>query len=500
MTFGGIGFSGLASGLDTGAIISQLVTLERLPIQLLETKKTLETKKRDLIGDLKSLVQTLQDKADALKSSSKFLAFSVTASAEGVASFSASGGAVPGSHSLEVESLASADIWAFDGVADADADLASGAGEEVQFTVGGTAYAIALDVAGSSLNEIAAEIADVAGEDVTASVVNVGTESSPSYQLVIASRETGRDQRITGISSSVAGLTIDGTGPDVDGNPLSANNVAVGMNAVALVDGLRIERSSNEFGDVLPGVGIQVLSANDGEPITFTVAADTEAIQAKVQALVDAYNDVISFINEQNEYSEDEGTGGELFGDSLLTSVRSAIRNALFDVDIADVQSDTAGFSTLGLIGIESSDDGTLSIDESLFQEKLAQDLDAVMDLFADLDGFDNGGAAENTPAALVDLTEDRGLADALYRAIDRMFGTFTAGTTVLKNLFDSRLESIDERIDGIDEQIERKEAYIERFEAQLIARFTALEQLMGTLNAQGSALASLASTFQQPS
>ncbi|HIE69483.1 MAG TPA: hypothetical protein EYP98_04600, partial [Planctomycetes bacterium] len=105
--------------------------------------------------------------------------------------------------------------------------------------------------------------------------------------------------------SSVAGFTIDSTGPDAQGVAQSANNITVGMNAVALVDGLQVERSDNNFGDVVQGVSINILSAQQvGEPaMIFTVQADQEAMKGRVQGFIDEYNKIIDFVNTQNAYS-----------------------------------------------------------------------------------------------------------------------------------------------------------------------------------------------------
>jgi flagellar hook-associated protein 2 len=487
-----ISFGGLASGLDSSAIISAMLGVERLPLLQLEQQKETENAKLDLISTLKDHLKGLQGLADGLKSVGSFLDFNVTASVENVATFVANGEAQSGAHTLEVLSLAQADRWAFDGVADPDADLAGADGEQVDFTVNGTNYSIALTQAGSSLNEIAGSINDLAGSDVTASVVNVGTESTPSYQLVLAADETGEDYRITGLSSSVAGLAIDGTAPDGSGASQSANNITVGSNAVAIIDGLQIERSGNEFNNVVQGIDITVLSADVGTEISFSAEADTEAIKEKMQKFVDAYNNVINFSNAQNTYSEEGGAGGELFGDSILRSVRSSISSALFNVDLTTVSNDTEGFSTLSLVGIKSSSDGTLSIDDTVFDAKVSTNLDALADLFADTDGFDNGGAADGTPEAYVDTTADSGLAEKLSRAIDLMFGNISGPTGSVKALFDAREEAIDTKIGTLNDSIESKERYLEVFEQNLITRFAALEDLMGGLNAQGAALTNM--------
>ena len=498
-----ISFGGLASGLDTSAIIQAMLSVERVPIQILEAQQAREQEKLDLIGSFKDLVKALQTAADGLRTTDKFFDFTVNASDDSIATFSASGTAQAGTHTLEVQSLAQADRWAFDGVLDPDADLAGADGEQVDFTVNGTSYSIAVLQTDSSLNEVASQINTLAGDDVTASVVNVGTDSSPQYQLVLAADETGEDNRITGLSSTVAGLTIDGTLPDGAGAPQSANNITVGSNAIAIIDGLTVERTTNDFNGVIEGVDISAQATNLGSQISFTVEADKEAVKEKVQGFVEAYNAVISFVNTQNTYSEDDGAGGELFGDSLLRSVRTTLNSALFNVDTAVVMADTEGYSTLSLIGIKSGNDGTLSLDETTFDSKFSANIDALADLFVDTDGFDNGGAAEGTPEYYVDTSADSGLADKLYRSLDLLFGSIpgVSGSST-KALFDARTESLQGNIDQMQDSIDAKERYLEVYEQTLISRFAALEKLMGGLNSQGAALvnglASLSSNNNQ--
>ncbi|HIE69482.1 MAG TPA: hypothetical protein EYP98_04595 [Planctomycetes bacterium] len=138
----GISFSGLASGLDTTSIVTQLVALERLPIQQLETQRDDAQTKLDLVGNFGDLVKSLQTAADSLRASTDFYSFSTSMSVEGTASISAGSGAEPGTHTLEVLSTASTDRWAFDGVADSDTALGGG---NFSFDVNGTSYNLAVD-------------------------------------------------------------------------------------------------------------------------------------------------------------------------------------------------------------------------------------------------------------------------------------------------------------------------------------------------------------------
>jgi len=477
-------FGGLASGLDTNTIIQQLIAIERLPIQKLEAQKATEQSRLDLVGTLSGLVKSLQTSAAALGSADSFLSYTASVSHEGIANVTATGEAQSGSHTLLVEQLAQADRWSFDGVSDPSANLASADGQSVSFSVNGTTYDAPVTAGSSSLYDVANAINQAAGDDVTASVVNAGTQSAPDWQLVLAADETGVDFAVSGLSSSIAGLSIDNT---VGG----ANHVAQASNAIAVIDGITVERATNTFDDVLEGVTINLLSADPSQEVTIQVGADNEAITSRIEDLVDAYNEVVSFINGQNAYSEESGAGGALFGDNLLSQVKRTIDDALFNVDIATVQADTEGYSTLGLVGINRENDGTLTIDGEKLAAKLDGNLEALVDLFADLDGFDNGGAAVNTPGYYVDSgTIDSGLASSLDRAIESMFGILdNVGGVTISGIFDSRTEAITARIDGFNDRIEARENYLIQYEQRLVRRFTALEELMSGLNSQGAAL-----------
>ncbi len=475
-----IQLGGLASGLDTAAIIDAILGVERVPINALEADKRQEESKLSLIGTVKGHLQSLRDKAEELSTLSGFFSYDVTSSEDGVASFSVTGAPQTGSHTLVVNALASASRFTFtDTVTDPDLDLGAG---DIDFNVNGTAYSVTLSAAGSSLNEIRDAINSLAGDDVTASIVNLGTAASPQHQLVIAGEDTGLEGAVTGLTSTVAGLT--------DVNIVELTSAA---NAEVEIDGLTVQRSTNTFSDVIEGLSFTAQAADVSKTISFSAAVDNAGIKTKVQGFVDAYNEVIDFINDQGTFTEEDGAGGELFGDSILRDIKSTLSRSLFSVDISTVIADSAGFSTLSLLGVDLGTDGTLSIDSAKFDEKLDEDPDAFADLFVDTDGFDNTGAANNTQAFFTDLTTDDGLFDNLFRAIDQSVNDLVLGDgSSLKGLFSRREESINDKIARFDARIETLEERLIATEQSLIARFSALESLITGLNAQGSALGGL--------
>lgn len=456
MTLGGIQFGGLASGLDTGAIIDAILAAEGRSLRVLENRKKGEQQKLTLLGTFEGLVNKLRDKARDLQVASKFFAHKLSVGEEGIANFTLSGSAEAGAHTLEVISLASADRYAFAGVADPTAALGAGT---VSFTYGTTPHSVAV-AAGSNLNDIAAAINTAAGADVTATVVNVGTSSTPSYQLVLAGDDSGADFTITGLTSSVAGLS-------------GATQVSPASNAEIVIDGLTVQRSSNLFADVLPGISFTVSRTTpDATPMSFTVDLDPSGIKANIQEFVDAYNEVVAFTNDQNTFSLEEGTGGELFGDSALDAVRSTLRRALFNVDLGTVVADNEGYSTLGLIGIELSSDGKLEIDD----EKLEQKLNGNLDLFSDFFRFE-GVAVDHS---------DSGVFGRIDGMLDDLLDDSTApnGRNV-DGLIDLRKSSIGRQVKDFDDEIERLEFRLDKLEESLVLKFAGLERLLSGLQSQ---------------
>lgn len=483
-----ISIGGLASGLDSNAIIDALISVERIPIQQLEAQKKTNQDKINQLNTFRGKVDTLRTKANALGTLTGLMSFKVTQSVEGSASISASGSAAAGTHTLVVEQVSSTDRWAFNGVADPAVDLASADGETVSFTYDGQNYSVALTQDASSLNDIASQINTVADGKVAASVVNSGTTAAPNWQLVLTAEDTGDAFRLSNLSSTVAGLSINGAPPNGSGVAQSANNISVGRNAVAIVDGLRVERTDNDFDDVIAGVSISVLDADLGTTVQFTVESDKTAIKGRVKEFVDAYNDVIKFVRDQNKYDEEKGVGGPLFGENALRSIQRSLSGVLFGQSAAQIAADTAGYGTLRLVGVESQSDGSLKINDKVMDAKMDADLSKFADLFADTDGFDNQGAVVGGPRYYTDFTADTGLGDDIARELDKIVKSYgNSNGQFFKGIFDSRIETLTGNNKQIDERISQREDRISKMTDQLKARYAALESMMAKLQSQSS-------------
>jgi flagellar hook-associated protein 2 len=453
MGLGQIRFGGLASGLDTNAIIEAMLGVERAKIYALEARKDENQKRISLFGTLEGLVKTLQEKAEALSGSDSLLGFSVSSSDESVASFTITGSAPAGAHTLQVDSLASADRYAFDGVTDPDADMGAGT---LSFDYDGTSYSFN---GGVSLNALAAQINTDADGEVRASVVNAGTSANPSYQLVLAGEDTGESYTIDNLVVSIF---------DISANP--PTRISSASNAQVVVDGLTVVRESNIFSDVVPGISFTAQAVTSGA-ISFDVSLDSDATKENLNEFIDAYNAVVGFINDQSSYDEEEGVGGLLFGDSALRSIRQQLHSAIYSQSLTTVMNDPDGYSTLGLVGVDLQSDGTLQLDESKFDDKLLANPDALEEFFSD---------------------STNGILVALDEVIDEMVkGTTDALGNPLDGVFDRRRDTLNALNDDLDDEIESMERSMESLEQTLVAQFASLESLMSSLQAQSTYLTS---------
>lgn len=208
----GINFSGLASGLDTNSIITQLVNLERTSATRLQRRQVQLQNQRGAYGQLRSQMQALNTAINAFNFSGAFNPTSSTSSSTSSATITSTAGAPNGIYKLKVSQLASAHKITSRPMQSTTDDL----GMVGDLKLNGKTITLE---ATDSLNDVAAAI-NAADADVLATVVNGG--AGKAY-LTLTSKETGVENAVdlsanTGLNSIAARLgltkgfeTVDGT-------------------------------------------------------------------------------------------------------------------------------------------------------------------------------------------------------------------------------------------------------------------------------------------------
>ncbi len=446
----GISSAGIGSGLDVNSLVSQLLQLERQPLNSLTTKKQTFNDQLSAFGKVKSDLDAFKTAIGGLKLDMDFSAAKATSSDTSLLTAMATSTASAGSYDIKISQLAQAGVKAMQtGVSDPKAAVTPPVSGTFDFTVGSGAsqktFNITLDGSESLeaiRDKINAATVTTDGKTATqtlasASIVNTGTSAAPSYKLVIASTGKGTDNAVNIDSNLEAAL-----------GGFSATQEA--KNAKFTVNGLEVERSTNSVTDVIDGVTLNLASADTNKTLTLTVARDTDAITKKVNDFISAYNKLASTVSSLHQ------KGGTLEADNSATSVLYQLQNVFNDP--AKITGND--FNYLAQVGISFKKDGTLSLDSTTFTKTLETNPDQVVSLFTDT---------------------DRGIAHRLYNTASNMLDS--------DGLVDSRIKGLNARIKSMDNNIERENVRLDNVETRLRRQYANLDSLLGTMKNTSSFL-----------
>ncbi|TAK26883.1 MAG: hypothetical protein EPO21_24660 [Chloroflexota bacterium] len=182
---------------------------------------------------------------------------------------------------------------------------------------------------------------------------------------------------------------------DQTGNFLAATGLlgaaqAPGQNAEYTIStvngGQTLTSSSNTVTGVLPGVTLNLL-ATTTSPVAVTISMDPDATVKAVRSFIDAYNNTVSFIQDQTAYDANTGMGGILLGDSTVRSLQASMANIMSSIPSGLSGGNVRTFADVGItsgkIGSSVGTTKSLVLDESKLRDALASNSAVVADLFA---------------------------------------------------------------------------------------------------------------------
>jgi flagellar hook-associated protein 2 len=389
-------------GIDVSSLVQQIISSQGGELNVWENQSStlatqngvLESIESDL-SNLQTAVQALADPAGALA------AETATSSNTNVLTASVQGSAVAGTHTIAVNSLATAGTLYTNPVADPTASfLASGqTSGDIQLQVGGstgTTYDLPITQGSNdTLNTLASYINTQSSANnwgVTASVVNNGS----GYVLALESQNSGSAGALSIASNSNTTLTF--------ATPEG------GTNASLTIDGVPFTSASNTVTGAIQGVTLNLLSQAPGNPVSLTVGPDTDQITAAVNNFVSAYNTVISDINAQYVVDPTGATPAPpLESDPSLRTLQSSLLNDSSYALPGATGSTTVngGLINLASLGINMNNDGTLTVGSNAagetFADVVAANPAAVQSFFQNASST---GFANNFNNDLTNLTD----------------------------------------------------------------------------------------------
>ncbi|VAW54199.1 Flagellar cap protein FliD [hydrothermal vent metagenome] len=435
-----ISAAGIGSGLDVQSIVSQLMAIERIPLQRLQFKQSQLESQISAYGTLSSDLSAFQEAMDALGSKDALKVFTTNSTNEDVIGVTANSSANIGSFDVEVIRLAEYYKLSSDEKLNTDT-FGGNAGDSISFQVGiDVADTITIDLSTAmTLSEIRTALNDdVSNPGVSATVIN---GDNGNQKIIFTADESGSDNAVT----IAYGNTINATTLNLQ----TINNIAGDLSlldAELSVDGYTVTRSTNTISDVITGITLTLKSEDVGNTQTISIDRDIESIEASVQGFADAYNAL--------QTSLDTLRNGQLEADSSILSIERRI------LSILNTPATGGVYSVLSQVGLTLQKDGTMSLKNSDLQTALQTDFNGVSELFAaDTDGYAN------------------------------RLSSFIGEWLDFDGLLETRTDGLESRIDTLVIRQESFERNLEAVESRLRARFSALDALVGQLQGTGQFL-----------
>ncbi len=319
--------TGLASGLDTDKIITQLMSIQQQPITALQSKESGLTANKTQLTSIQTALQTVAADAMALLDPTLFKTTQAVSSSDATrVSATSSSGAGVGGYQVSVSQLANSAQRTFTYASPAS---------DTAITIDGHAATIK---AGESISDFVSSI----NADKNATVYAAATDSGT---VVFSDRATGN----TGSSY----IQVAGAGGALTEQTAKAR---AGQDAMYSVDGVSGTSSSNTVTGAIAGVSLTLAGVTTTSgPVTVNVAAPAPSstnVQNAVQHFVTDYNSAISAIQTQlaQQPSSSDPTQGTLYGDSELKDLLAQMRTAMY----GSVAGTSAGMTSMLDLGVST--------------------------------------------------------------------------------------------------------------------------------------------------
>lgn len=393
---GTITATGLASGLDVEGIVTKLLSIDKQPLVLLDTKEASFQAKLTALGTLSGAVSTFQSAASALNNASSIATTKATSSNTSAVSATAFSTAVPGSYTIETSQLAQAQTLVAPGQASLSASLGTGTLQFDFGTITGGAFnPVTGQYAGATFTNNGSGSKTVtisAGNDnlvgirdainnanigVSATIINDG--SATPYRLALTSTSGASN------SMRISETTAPGVGLDafIHNDPAGVQHLdetTTATSAIFKINGLQVTQPTNSVSNVINGVTLTLSGTNVGAPATVSIAKDSSAFITAVQAFAKSYNDLQSQINQLTKFDPTGANTGILIGDTVVNGINQQVQHAL-TAAIPGLQN--SSFTNLTQVGILRQSDGTLGVDTGVLQNALNTNSSDVTALFA---------------------------------------------------------------------------------------------------------------------
>lgn len=440
-----------STGIDVTSAVDAALYAARAPERQWQTQQSTIQSQLSALSSVQSALSALATDLNALNEPAGALSGrTVSSSNTAVVSGTAAPATAPGTHTIQVNNLATSASWYSSPLTSASASIgtsqlqiteANGTQSTFQLGQGGltSLTAVAQAINGASIGVSASVVTDaigsrlalvsqasgaaanfsvsdgattgsqwssasVSGQTATLDASSLQlSDGASSFSLTIAAGSTLNDvaQQINNSGLNLAATVVtDNDGAHLSIQAGSSGSVTVssdpaltltqpttGMDASLTVDGVPVKSASNTVTGAIAGVSLQLQSQSSGSSTTLTISPDSSQITSAVSQFVTDYNAAIQLVNSQFTYSATTSSQGVLGSDAAIRSLQST----LLSIGSYAPSASTSGTpSSLADLGITVGDDGTLTLNSSTLAGKITANASAVQQFFQGtaLNGF----------------------------------------------------------------------------------------------------------------
>jgi flagellar hook-associated protein 2 len=477
-----ISASGVGSGIDINSIVTQLMAVERKPLDRLKADQSSLQSSISAYGKVASAISTFQDAVRTLARAEKWQIYQASSSNSSSVSATATSNANEGNYALTVSQLAKSAQLASGTFTDESTVVGTGTLEisvgsidsgTGAFTLQPGRNLVSVNVGDGSLKSIRNAI-NSADAGVTATIVNTGSGS----RLVLTAKDTGAQNAIQitttdsdGSNTNAAGLSRLAFIPSASaGSGKNLDSLQTAQDALFSVNGISASSPSNTARGIVEGITFNLL-AETATAVSVSITKDSVAIQKSVSGLISAYNDLQKLIKDQTKFVEGSKTQPPLQGDNAAISILQRLRSSLF----GQFSGQAGDFSRLSDVGVSIQTDGNLVLDQTKWN------------------------AANNDPAKLARLFSSEGTTgNPNSLGFAKRLDTLASEWLGTSGSITSRTDGLNRSIRSNQRNQEALENRLTQREARLRAQYQSMDSKVAGLQSLGNSVSQQLSALQQ--
>jgi len=368
-------------------VIANAVSNASIPMNNLETELSTVQGQQTELNTLQSDFSSLGSAVTALDSSTGSSSYSASVSNSSVASASVSAGVLAGNYTLDVVNAGSQDT-VMSGNTEGETTVTDPTSGNISSS---TTFTLVVNGTDTTITDTAGTLDGLvnainsSGANVQATLVNVGSPSSPDYRVTVQSLDYNSSDNIQLLDPSNSNANL------LSVTLASGANVQYTVNGQPASPAQPIQSNTRTL-TLSTGLTVNVLGSGT---TSITVSQNGASVENALSSFVNAWNTAMAEVNRNRGQS-----GGALTGDSSIFSLSQALSN------MANYQGSSGTITSMSAIGLEFDQNGDLTFDPTTFAQAATTDLPDVLSFLGSVSG-DNGfiGAANDIMTGINDPT-----------------------------------------------------------------------------------------------